>query len=1325
MAHISEITKDAQFMTLKDEEKKKVINGWVEENVMQSQDFLSLDEDARAKVVNGYVDDYYPNKEPWYKKTIALPEWIDTERWNGAVTDLETSITQFVKPEQYAKPAPGIISKYAKVATNPLTIAEGAASFVTRLPGFLGGFVGAAQQLSKRVLGGDFDLNDYYEEAAAGFTDSAEYIDKFLAYNPRGEGAELVGETVTALPSAVMLVGQELAESDAVNSLPPEWRNQVKGLLKFAGDIGGIVIGGKAGKKMKVGEKVRNGLEVLKETGEPTLAPDLSKIDVAKLKKDILEKVSKEVEASKPAAAKEVLPERRQVAVAPGQEGFVERRKPGSDWLQKDFPGDRRTGEMRRTADVPPQEAGRIIPELKVTEDAINFGKTASPVQVAELKNLHSQNRAIIEKQLAEGDFKSLEQLTFKNQLYREAIESSSQKNKLKETTKTTEPIIEPQKKAAPEKTAGIEIEKFDAEQKNMYDKIERDVIKIQEAAYNSNKSLKQHLTDAGIDPLVITAIDQNYSRIVASAAKQAGVVNKNNFVLGKLSSQSIASIRQQIHRPIKRRRGMVSVPSQKGAIQDIALEYMRERRAGLDISTWENNKFVNKLQKELNPTELEALSFVIEKTNVPRSLKRPDLEKAMIDSAVKLTTAAPKIDKRFQKSWIDMKKSLPKASLVEVQDYITHIWDIPKNKLPMVSDWFITQNKFLNKRFISTIKEGVELYGLKPKVLNAAELLTIHDGITYKAIENAKFVKRLNKLEQGGVRLVQAAGKAPDGWVVYDHPALAKNLYVPAKQTTGIQATLRKVPVKVHPDLVKPLNAIFQSRHNGTIINAYETINGILKKTKLSLSLFHHNALMETGIATMGIKKSGGVAFNPVKIYKAMMKNEFDVYKREPIARDALTNNLKIGAPLDIPVNKIQRQLNDFAYKTKNIPVAGSATKLLAKTNEAWDKALWPYLHDTLKLTAYESLTSKLDPMRDLIKQKREAAQMVNDTFGGQNWELMMLSPRTMQYLSWSLLSPDWTISTTRQALAPLGIGSLYKETKGMRMKMGGKFWLKAGLYYGVGVNMLNAVNRIFDKKENPQFYRGDDDLSFIDYTMIGNTTGNKTYLFAGRYPDGTERHIRFGKQFRELMELFVDDAGFSPVTATTKKIGGKLAPNVQIASKVFTGVSPSGFKDDDIYGKKGWDKTAGIALSLTKEVIPFSIRNAFAENSDFKWYDLAFPSSRGMSRYKSIELFKKAIMSDDDRLLSETYQETLRNNIPPYTMFKYALTSLKAESTRELTMGIKNIEDAKRKLKETTDGVEKKKIARRLKNLQQEKIDFENAEKLFQRALIQAERY
>ena len=907
------------------------------------------------------------------------------------------------------------------------------------------------------------------------------------------------------------------------------------------------------------------------------------------------------------------------------------------------------------------------------------------------------------------------------------------------------------------------------------------------------------------------------------------------------------------------------------------------ERRLFLNSKNYDTNLFVNSIEQKTTKLQRELIPFILEKTDIPKELNRPDLVKLYEKESDNLSPIASQIKKHFDDSWKFMQDNSDDISVRQIENYVTHLWEFPNSKKQAITNWFVTQNKFLKKRHIETYKKGIVELGLKPKTLNILEIIRVHDNIMNKVIANKRFVADLKNLSYEGVPLIARVDKAPENWVYFDHPALRQGMVIPGKLVSGEKVseelksilyemgvaigrrispvawgkptqvaglyqpgappeirlqrffenstvaheighhldvalglgkeflttykdelyainrerierlkgrvgkygggyarsteeqiaeffatlftnpdktyklapnamsdvldrlkkddtlsklvdfdfetkaknlieeqlnTMVKLPVRVHPDLEKPLKVIFDSRFDHEVIRAYEAINGILKKSKLSLSLFHHTALGETGIATMGLIKTLNIYLNPVKIYKAMVKGEFDIFKKEEIARKWIGRGLQVGATADIPVARIQRGLDTFRNNTKNIPVLNRLSQFIASFNEAWDKGLWSYLHDTLKLYGCEALGAKIDLTKDIIKQEQEVAQMVNDTFGGQNWDLLLVSPKTLQIASWFFLSPDWTTSTIRQALAPTGLGAIHKETVGLRRKLGGLFWLKAAIYFGAGINLLNRLYRKKDMKDNPQYYK-DQEITFMDTTMTGNSIGHKTHLFVGRYKDGKERYVRWGKQFRELPEMFFDDTSFSPISASLKKMGGKTAPVLQLGTVISTGVSPSGFRERNIYGKRGWDRTWGIAKTLIQSPLPFSTRSIMQRDKEFKLTDLAMPSSKGMSRYKAIDLFKVAIERKDERLFKEVWQDSLRNKIPPYDMFKTALTILKATNTKEINSKIKTLDDIDKAFPLAKTLREKNVLRRRKIRLTKEKIQLDNGGKFLEKAL------
>ena len=117
-----------------------------------------------------------------------------------------------------------------------------------------------------------------------------------------------------------------------------------------------------------------------------------------------------------------------------------------------------------------------------------------------------------------------------------------------------------------------------------------------------------------------------------------------------------------------------------------------------------------------------------------------------------------------------------------------------------------------------------------------------------------------------------------------------------------------------------------------------------------------------------------------------------------------------------------------------------------------------------------------------------------MNDMFGGQHWDVLGASHRTLRYAGRVLLSPDWNASTTRHFLALTGFGSIWNEAtfenfkqyykrlkhkeltpedEGRRSRQ-----ISALLCYGIGfmvfyegiANGINAAFRALDRGEGAQ---------------------------------------------------------------------------------------------------------------------------------------------------------------------------------------------------------------------------------------------------------------
>lgn len=485
------------------------------------------------------------------------------------------------------------------------------------------------------------------------------------------------------------------------------------------------------------------------------------------------------------------------------------------------------------------------------------------------------------------------------------------------------------------------------------------------------------------------------------------------------------------------------------------------------------------------------------------------------------------------------------------------------------------------------------------------------------------------------------------------------------------------KMPVRVHPDIAATLKTVFEPKKEYLEVlgfkpgKAMDDVNAVAKMFNFSLSGFHAWALSESYLGNTGVKGLKDT-FNFKKIYDSIKNNDYDIYKKDEVAKRAIEDGLQIGATLDVQRGVVENLLdNTGKWLENNVKGFGRIfslpVKTVAKGTELNNKALWDVIHNNYKLNTYELLVENESKNGVISDAKRkEIAQWVNDSFGGLVWENLGISPSTKKAFSRWLMSPDWLLSSTRQFFGMFssktghqklnklaatsdfwqkvkdttqffGINSMTDDinASGMRGQIARRFWARAAIQSIIYMNILNAVFRMWDRDKNPDLYP--EKMTAKDYSMLGNSVGQKTCVFAGRNSDGTERYVRFGKQFREVPEMAED-----PI----KKIGGKIAPIPQTAVTIMTGHSLSGFENKEMSEAKGWKRVGVAAKQGVTTFLPFSVGSAINKKGDYSPFDLVATTSKGMSKYKAGEKFKDIYSSDSDPKKIEEIEKAMRMN-------------------------------------------------------------------------------
>jgi hypothetical protein len=717
--------------------------------------------------------------------------------------------------------------------------------------------------------------------------------------------------------------------------------------------------------------------------------------------------------------------------------------------------------------------------------------------------------------------------------------------------------------------------------------------------------------------------------------------------------------------------------------------------------------------------------------------------------------------------------------------DYVNHIWD--KEKSDKQAYAMYVENRQRTKspnekpRTISTLMEGISV-GLVPKTTDITKMMAYYSRSNIEAWVNKTMLQELS-----GLNVIE---RNEDGEVVSTDPLLSstppfnleqyKYFEIPGMGPVWVYNVSPKQVTVKNPITGKDkvlyseasagdrFGVVFETYQSSPFWKAFDTLASSAKKLELGFSGFHAGALTEVYMVQNMVEFGPKMAMaNFMKyIFVDTMKNhELPCFANPQDFQEAASHLVKFGATNDYAaadvqnmfdnlrdaMMKVQEKLKDGNGISGTVAVATMplkvVTQLLSLVNKGMDRALWDFLHDGLKLATYRMRADKTKERakkkgwteEELSRALDEDGQFVNDMFGGQHWDVLGASHRTLRYAGRVLLSPDWNASTTRHFLALTGYGSIWNEATFENFKQYyQRLWNKeltpedegrrgrqisALLCYGIGfmvfyeafANGVNAAFRAMDesqerkkaeemRKTNPDYKSmyelayGDEGMKWYDYLMRGNSLGQQSKIFLGRYADGTEMYIRHGKQFREVPEYLFNHKGELEFPGPmVQRMIGKANPMVRMTLDDINYLSDfqASHADQEIQRKYG--KSIGLLYKDALYWAPFLIPSQ--ENKEFKAVDFFFPSSKGFSPWKAQSYFKDFILSGDMEGVVMTYQSCKRNGIDAEAQIKAAIGSVKALESAEMKDGVTSLQVACLRFDAAKSITEKKKMRQKMK--------------------------
>ena len=656
-----------------------------------------------------------------------------------------------------------------------------------------------------------------------------------------------------------------------------------------------------------------------------------------------------------------------------------------------------------------------------------------------------------------------------------------------------------------------------------------------------------------------------------------------------------------------------------KSPTQRAAEERYLDQVGWRDKNIYRAGQKSEKWTKELSEAKREDIGAAVEGIDNLRTGKTPVLN----ETQMRVMREYKEAQETARKSVNEYLKEVGDQEYIKaLEDYLPHIYTGKSVKKFMASKWR-TSSPNAKQRKLPTLADAQE-YGLEPLTQDIAYLHKRWADVNFSVAHNRKVAKEIKAARLPDGTKAAVTGEQPPNiegrkWVRWSHPALQKAF---GTRNQAGDLVLHKGDVWIHPDYARVARMAFENPIEGRTWRGrtFDQLNAVAKTSELVLSGFHFIALGESSQAVLatiknplrGIflvgKEAKAATGKPLAMTfragKAIQKN------RPEIALDAVEHGLQISkTSTDVAYSTMSKMLRQAEKALENVPGGGPVMRGIRKGYEGVQAALWNQFHTGSKLYAYHTIVADMLPRlpktatpRDIKLLKREVVSILNDAFGGQQWESKFwLRPKNLQMARRVLLAPDWTLSNLSIA------ADAFKGIKNpVHRKLVWKYWRNMALSV---VGTIQAINMATVGKptwENEKGHELD-----IDVTPIMKKLGLLD-------EDSKERrYVRLAKQAREVM---------SWVQHPVKIFGHKLSP---MASELFKQFADHQFGSDypADWTRKEYDETveklgARVKSFLTK-FRPFSLGgNQFA---------FSLPMSKGMTNYKAIRAYTEALDAQD----------------------------------------------------------------------------------------------
>jgi len=571
-----------------------------------------------------------------------------------------------------------------------------------------------------------------------------------------------------------------------------------------------------------------------------------------------------------------------------------------------------------------------------------------------------------------------------------------------------------------------------------------------------------------------------------------------------------------------------------------------------------------------------------------------------------------------------------------EIESYIAHIYDWDQgsiDKMRQIAGRLAKTGFMEKKRKVGNYTEAIIKHELKPRTLDAFELTELYHQSAARIVHNNLFFNSLRDTRvmiSGKQRKLVLTAK---GVKKMEPEDLANYVKVEdqrlLRKITGQKGTIK--PRWVHKDVAKMSDVIAGDPFGGLagkfpkFARAIDRFNATSKVMSLGASFFHSAALTETAFAVGGIgakeavkaigrgdvtgagravaesgfgraarRGFGILGLNQLssKMGKAGLPKGMKEFTEAQIKEAARYINVDVVS--DVRIEDLNKAMDSIVSVTERIPGGSLLGKLPKKFADAQNNALWNNFHSPMKVWAFHKKKAEMlsDPRFFGMSEQeisRQVGRFIDDAFGGQQWEKLMVSPQMKRSLHWLMFAPDWTLSNIRVfsdlggnspkniARAFLGEPVESEKVVGLAAR---QYWANAAFGFGASTALWNRALSGRWNWENP---------SDKVWDIATGTVDDK----------GREEYFKLGKQLREPLRWMTDPLSIG---------GPKMSPGLREVFEQLTAHSTTGFPTDFAH------KPGTLPMAF-HETLPARLKNVSEKFVPFSFqgnnYWFTFPKS------------------------------------------------------------------------------------------------------------------